>query len=212
MNTFPVLKLGGNRRSLDILERALNHPVIIAEETLPIIEDTCIEAHLGPDGHNILIQTNNENQTEEHSTYTCSNTTYSANQIQVEAVQVQPEIANLQNDGVLEDATNITELQINSRSDQQHLQVTEDIDTNNESDIGDNPDDPEYEEPENRNSETSAASEDEENRGDPITPKGRKRKNKSRKDRMGQRKNKIKKNERRRILRLHKNNRWKGIP
>lgn len=192
MNTFPVLKLGGNRRSLDILERALNHPVIIAEKTLPIIEDTCIEAHLGPDGHNILIQTNNENQTEEHSTYTCSNTTYSANQIQVEAVQVQPEIANLQNDGVLEDATNITELQINSRSDQQHLQVTEDIDTNNESDIGDNPDDPEYEEPENRNSETSAASEDEENRGDPITPKGRKRKTKAEKTEWDREKTRLK--------------------
>lgn len=46
-----------------MLEMGLKYPVIIAEETFPIIEDRCIEAHLDPDNNeNNEIQINNENQ------------------------------------------------------------------------------------------------------------------------------------------------------
>lgn len=92
MNNFPISQLCGNIRSKNILEMALNYPVIIAEESLPIIEDRCIAAHLDPDinNENNEIQINNENQTKKGTTKISN--------------------SNFEKDNLLEDVTNITEI------------------------------------------------------------------------------------------------------
>lgn len=65
-----------------MLEVALNYPIIIAEETLLIIEDRCIEAHFDPyiNNENNEIQINNENQTKKRTT-NISNSNFEKNNL-----------------------------------------------------------------------------------------------------------------------------------